>query len=191
MPTGVYARTVEGRLRKVKRPCFEENGVLCVPLTRGMMALASVEDKPWIEKYNWSAQRCDKAFYAVRRSVDHPSGKSGLVLMHREVLRMGGDKLVDHQDGNTLNNRRDNLREASTAQNAYNKTRTTKSRRFQSSSMGVVWHPEANQSRPWRAYITKNRKIIHLGYFETELEAKQARDEAARKLHGVFAATTT
>lgn len=49
---------------------------------------------------------------------------------------------------------------------------------------GVSW---ASSNKKWRAAIGKNRVQILIGYFEDELSAALAYDNAARGLHGEFA----
>ena len=94
--------------------------------------------------------------------------------LHRLLLGLErGDKsLVDHADGNTLNNRRYNLREATPQLNAFNKH---KKRPGASSQYRGVTYDRRNRLRPWCAQFG-GRPI---GYFATELEAARAYDETA------------
>lgn len=46
---------------------------------------------------------------------------------------------------------------------------------------GVSWHKEKEK---WRATITKNKKVIHLGYYDDIAEASKARQEAELKYYG-------
>ena len=88
---------------------------------------------------------------------------------------------IDHADRNKINNRIANLREASTAQNAWNasvpKTNT-------SGFKGVSWHKHQNK---WIASIRLFGKLKYLGYFKTAEEAHEAYKKAAMELHGEFA----
>jgi hypothetical protein len=77
--------------------------------------------------------------------------------------------IIDHIDGNPLNNRVNNLRLGTQAQNCQNKI-----------AKGYNFDKRRNK---WRSYINLNRKQIWLGYFDTEEEAKQARAEAVKKYH--------
>lgn len=103
--------------------------------------------------------------------------------MHREVAeQMGIMGLVDHRDRNSLNNQRENLRSCTVAQN--NQNRGKKRAKARSRYKGVAWTPHMQQ---WRARITLNKKLIHLGYFFDEADAARAYDEAARTCFGAFA----
>ena len=90
---------------------------------------------------------------------------------------------VDHIDGNRLNNRIENLREATSKQNNQNRKPTGSS-----GVKGVVWH---KQSKKWVASICVNRKSVHLGSFENIEDAALAATEAREKLHGDFAWSNT
>ena len=68
---------------------------------------------------------------------------------------------IDHIDGNRLNNNVLNLRIVSQQQNNWNQT----------NAKGYCWHKRRQQ---YQAYINLNNKPIHLGYFITEEEARQA-----------------
>lgn len=74
-----------------------------------------------------------------------------------------------------------NLREATIAQNHHN-SRGRKADKLK----GAFWH---KRDQRWRAQIYLNAKPIHLGYFDSELEAHNAYCEAAKKYHGEFART--
>lgn len=93
------------------------------------------------------------------------------------------NKQIDHIDGNKLNDRQDNLREATRAQNARNVGRT---RANKSGYKGVDWF--APQQK-WRARIKADTMSKFLGYFDSPEEAHEAYKKAAAVLHGEFANT--
>ena len=120
-------------------------------------------------------------WYAIRGRLPEEqdrSGKVAPVLMHRYLLQANPGERVDHQDGNGLNNRRENIRKATSSQNGMN----ARAQVGGSSKFKGVWRPTR-----WRAEIRVNYKTIHLGSFATEEEAAHAYDEAARRLFGEFA----
>ena len=93
-----------------------------------------------------------------------------------------GRPMIDHCDGNSMNNCWSNLRLATASQNNANRRRSPENT---AGYKGVSLVP--NSRRRWRAVIHKNRKRIHLGTFATSEEAHAAYVAAARKLFGEFA----
>ena len=91
------------------------------------------------------------------------------------------DKVVDHIDGNTLNNQRSNLRTCTQGENMRNQKISS---RNTSGIKGVSW--SKNRER-WLACIKGNGKQIYLGHFICPLMAKLAYNKAAVKYHGEFA----
>lgn len=92
-----------------------------------------------------------------------------------------GDMLIDHIDGDTTNNRFNNLRLASKAEN----TRNAKKYKHNTSGFkGVCWH---NETKKWRAQIRCDYRLVHLGLFDTPELAHMAYCKAAAELHGEFA----
>jgi hypothetical protein len=71
------------------------------------------------------------------------------------------DNSIDHINGNTTDNRIQNLRNVTNQQNCFNRTK----------SKGYHWHKKDNK---WHAQIKVNGKNIHLGRFVLEEDARQA-----------------
>lgn len=90
---------------------------------------------------------------------------------------------IDHIDGDFRNNRIENLRECTAAQNQYNSPRKTNNK---SGFKGVVYVPKCKH-RPWHAKIATAGKVIGLGYYETPELAAEAYARGAAKLAGEFA----
>lgn len=93
------------------------------------------------------------------------------------------EDLIDHKDLDKANDRWDNLRPATKAQNEYN---TPVRRNNTAGFKNVCWAP---REQKYRAYITAARKQFHLGYFDTPEEANNAVKHATPKYHGVFGRT--
>lgn len=139
-------------------------------LTQNKIALIDREDWPKLRSYTWCANNTGKGWYAVTSL----NGK--LVYMTSFILEISAGILIDHIDGNGLNNCKSNLRLATPSQNAAN--REKKYAKASSQYKGVYWHKNGY----WVAEIKVNYKKIYLGYFKIEGEAAQAYDRAA-KLH--------
>ncbi len=148
-----------------------------VPLSKGTFALVDDTDGDLVASRSWKAKlhgRYPGIWYAVatvaRRSTT----------MHSVLT---GWPLTDHVNGNGLDNRRCNLREATRATNNYNsrKRSTPSTSRFK----GVHWDRRVGR---WRALIRLDRHNHSLGYHTDEVAAALAYDAAARHHFGEFAA---
>jgi hypothetical protein len=89
--------------------------------------------------------------------------------------------MIDHRDGDPLNNRWRNLREATRGQNAQN----AKRRRDNTSGFKGVSFSE--RYGKWRATISRDRQRINLGWFDSPEDAHAAYCDAAREHYGEFA----
>lgn len=103
--------------------------------------------------------------------------------LHRAVMLSAGHVLtalddVDHRDCDPLNNRRSNLRVATSSGNGANRKRAWAASGYK----GVYSHGDR-----WRAQITKDQRRHHLGLFVTPEEAARAYNEAAVRLFGEYA----
>ncbi|WP_412102526.1 HNH endonuclease [Paenibacillus alvei] len=94
-----------------------------------------------------------------------------------------GDYVVDHINGDPLDNRRENLRVATRNENCRNRRRR---KRYKYRFKGVTYDKDKVVNK-WRARISYEGKRHCLGYFYTETEAAKAYNEAAIRLHGEFA----
>ena len=91
------------------------------------------------------------------------------------------EKEIDHINGMKTDNSIENLREASRSENNMNKPKQINNT---SGYKGVCWHKAAQK---WQAHIKINKKLKHLGLFDSPEEAYAAYCEAAKRLHGEFA----
>lgn len=133
----------------------------------------------WLRQWSWYCVEDRPGHYAIRRVSDS-------IYLARFLLGVTDPAIeVDHKNGNTLDNRRTNLRLATRSQNACN---AAPYKGGKSKFKGVSWH---KSNKGWQACITKNSKRYYLGCYPTEIEAAQAYDSAAIELHGEFARLNT
>lgn len=142
-----------------------------IPLTQGKYAVINIEDLPEIGKYRWNA----KSAGAYARLPQTEGG--GLAAMHRKIMNPPEGMCVDHKDRNTLNNKRENLRVCSHAENM----RNVKPIKSASGLKGVQ-----RQNTKWVANIVINGKKLFLGTFQEKEDAFNAYKEASAKYHGEF-----
>lgn len=137
-----------------------------------------------IAHQGWRLMRGGRGlWYACRGSKTVPK----TVSMHRIILeRILGRSLntgeyCDHINGNGLDNRRANLRLATSSQNGANRRRASNN---SSGYKGVSWNRVTGK---WQAMIRVNKRQINLGSYATPEAAHQAYCEAAQKHFGEFA----
>jgi hypothetical protein len=164
------------------RPIRIEGNIAYVPLTKGYEAVIDAADVALVEAHNWCASVDANTVYAQRKDCSGP--KKRTVWLHRAIMGEPSGLKVDHKDGNGLNNRRYNLREATHAENMRNR-RTNENNT--SGFKGVYLN---KQSEKWCAQIKLNGKNRQLGRFDTPEEAHAAYATASAKLHGEFAKLT-
>jgi hypothetical protein len=162
----------------MKRKAYQHTptGTWRLPLTKGYEALIDAQDVAFVEQWCWYAAESDGCVYAAR--TYHVDGKRVREYLHKAVT--GSDTLLDHVDGNGLNNMRTNLRPVTSSQNAMNR------KLFRTNThgvKGVSWHAA---KRRWTARITVDGKTKTIGYFRDILEAGEAYERAAEELHGQF-----
>lgn len=93
------------------------------------------------------------------------------VLMHKLIFNEYPDGLhIDHINGNKLDNRNENIRFCTKAQNAMNSISKWKHTKYK--TKGVSFDKRKNR---YRAYIKINQKQVFGGYFKTEEDAVNAR----------------
>jgi hypothetical protein len=148
-----------------------------ITLSQGKVALVDDEDAALVLERPWFAARGrsgrDDLWYAATKILGET------VFMHQ--LLMPGLK-IDHRNGDGLDNRRSNLREATRKQNQGNlgKIRRPTTSRYK----GVSWH---RRGKKWAAQIHANGETRYLGLFTAEEDAAEAYNRAAFAEWGEFA----
>jgi hypothetical protein len=146
-----------------------------IQLSKGLTATIDSCDWPRISIFPWHALKARRdRFYAAGRSLDGDP-----LLMHRIIMRAREDEVVDHENGNGLDNRRLNLRRCTNSQNLANMP-GRKVGRYK----GVH-----KRDGSFRAQIMVMYRTIRIGRFATEEDAAKAYDAAAIKYFGEFAHT--
>lgn len=155
-----------------------------IPLTKGQVALVDPCDSDLIN-LRWWACKGRATFYA-QHSVRH-GRKTGAISLHRLILarKLGRElqpyELVDHADGDGLNNRRSNLRLATNSQNMGNRRKPSNNT---SGYKGVYFN--RNRQR-WYTQIEINGKYIFIGSFTDKETAHEAYCKVAIEYLGEFA----
>lgn len=154
-----------------------------IQLPGGKVAIVDADDFAWLSKWKWRYHvgNSRSKGYVVRYGTQ--DGKQVRIAMHRLIIGALADQKVDHINGNTLDNRRSNLRLATPQQNARNSRKRT--RQSSSQYRGVTWHKHIGK---WQVMIKSHAyHNKYIGLYVDEREAAKAYDAAARELHGEFA----
>ncbi len=145
-----------------------------IPLTQGKVALVSPED--------YERVMADGTWFLGHKYAKRGTGESGKFL-HQFITSAPEGVEVDHIDGNTLNNQRENLRFATRSQNAANAPGWSKK---ESSDFKGVF---PNGKTGWMAKAKFNHQNHYLGTFKSEEDAAKAYDSKAIEFWGEFAWT--
>jgi hypothetical protein len=158
----------EGRLCECGAHAF-------APLTRGYVTLVSPQDIGVFER-KWTVKLHRR--HAVATRIVLPQRRAQY--LHRLIAQASRGEVVDHANGDPLDNRRENLRIADLSQNSWNRV-------AQHSKRSGLPKGVFRQGERYRAHITARGIGYSLGVFDTALAAAEAYSEAAKVLHGEFA----
>jgi len=152
-----------------------------IPLTQGKFAIVDPQDYERLSKHKWQASRFPRSYYATR-CVSIGNGRQKNIPMHRDIIKIEDGFCCDHINHNGLDNRKVNLRQASRAQNSWNKRKQRG--KHSSKHKGVSWFKRENK---WQARIQANGRKIFLGSYKNQIDAAKAYDEAAKLYYKDFA----
>ena len=150
-----------------------------IQLTQGKYALVDDEDFEWLNQWKWYYGQSGYACRQVHQGYIDGKQKQRKIYMHKEILQVKGF-FTDHKNGNTLDNRRTNLRAATNQQNQLNRGKPSNNR---TGYKGVypTWGGR------WRARLFIHRKGINGGTYDTKEEAATAYNLIAKEHFGEFA----
>lgn len=154
-----------------------------IELTRGQVAIVDDDDFDRVAQYKWQYIKSVKSDngYATRMAYMGYREKRKVILMHRFIINASSNMEVDHKNNNGLDNRKENLRLATTSQNRFNRKTLSNNT---SGVKGVIVDPE--YPNKFVARISSNGKNKYLGRFTDIEKAREAYNNAALQLHGEF-----
>lgn len=153
-------------------------------LTKGKVALVDDEDFESLSRHKWYADKSkssNETYYAARAAIIDGSRK--ILPMHRQILGLKPSHIfVDHIDGDGLNNQKTNLRTCTHLENLRNsrKTKLPTSSRYK----GVYWDKQMSK---WRTRLSLDKKMHHIGLYDSEKEAALAYNCSVSFAHREFA----
>lgn len=162
-----------------------------IPLGADLFSVVDDQDFELLAAHRWHVKRTHSGhMYAVR---NNPRGVSPRVIkMHRTILEAPADILVDHWNGDGLDNRRENLRFATVSQNGANRRVVLNQHGYKgvfrvpySQNKGRRWQ----RRKQWKATLVVDKRAVSLGYYLSPEEAADAYDCGAVRYFGEFAAT--
>lgn len=146
-----------------------------IPLSQGEVAIVDDENFEHLNQFKWffSSYGYAVAFLPMVAGKRPPQ-----IYMHRSILP--GHAEIDHINGDRIDNRKSNLRPATHAENAMNSQKRLGSSRYK----GVSW---CESRGLWEVQLMHNKRKIHAGRYESEVDAAHVYDYAAKVLFGEFA----
>jgi len=141
-------------------------------------ATINLDDVAMVERHRWVLTQVARANYIK----GYPAGRreAGLVYLHRHLVRPKSNEVVDHWDGDGLNNRRENMRAVSRRLNHQNQVLQPRNK---SGHRGVSWSKSKKQ---WSAQVGHMGRMIPLGHFDDLEEAARVAREARERLFENF-----
>jgi predicted metallo-beta-lactamase superfamily hydrolase len=149
-----------------------------IHLTRGYATVVDDADYEWLTQWKWCVCINNRGKPYAQRII-HRKSEHGVKRMSRVILDAPADLQVDHINGDSLDNRRANLRLCTLQENCQNRGAN---RKGTSRFVGVSREPYG-----YRSVLGHNKVRYYLGIFSSEEEAARAHDTAALRLCGQFA----
>jgi hypothetical protein len=142
--------------------------------------LIDIRDKNKIEKYKWHIHKYFNYLY-IQGNTSQGKYNQKMQQLHRFLLDVEDiNILVDHRNGDTFDNRRDNLRQVNKSQNAINSKLRSDNK---SGYKGISWDNTRNK---WVVRLRLKDKYLFLGQFDCIEDAFRVRQEAENKYYGEY-----
>jgi hypothetical protein len=160
-----------------------------IPLTRGLTAMVDDEDYESLRRHSWSASARANKIYAKRMVYVRTERGRAIqrgITMHRQILQALSGSEVDHKNGDTLDNRKENLRLCNRTMNNGNRIKqsTKNGAALSSRYKGVT-----RRGNRWIAQLQFESRHYYLGIHNTEELAADAYNRKAKQLFGEYAKT--
>jgi len=141
-----------------------------IALTKSKVTKVDDEDFEMLSRVKWHVN-------------DGYAANARLGRMHRLILSAPEGIMVDHLNGDKLDNRRKNLRLCTNSQNQANRRVSRGVSKFK----GVTWQSRPNGRGMWKAQLVYEGAVVYLGTFKTDLDAATAYNAAATTHFGEYA----
>lgn len=148
-----------------------------IPLTKGYFTKVDDDDFKKLAILRWYAN-VNSRKDCVRAARFH---NRKTIYLARVVMNAPDGKNVDHINGDTLDNRKSNLRLCSRHENSFNRKMNKNNK---AGYKGAYWDKRKNK---WKCCVRFEGKAINVGYFDNKKDAAIAYDKKAKELFGEFA----
>ena len=155
-----------------------------IKLTKNKFAIVDEKDFKYLSRFQWCYSTSKTRRATKRQEAAHTTINGKTVKMHQLLMYVPSNKIVDHINGDQLDNRRSNLRLATRSQNLQNSAKYQRRKTCSSKYKGVSWNKKAQK---WEAGLHYKGKRVFLGLFDNEFKAAQAYDLKASELFKAFA----
>lgn len=150
---------------------------------KNLNVLVDDEDYQLFSKFKWTIIYKREIPYVIRGQWISETKSTKIIYLHRLLVNAKNNDIVDHINGNTLDNTRANLRICSSVDNSRNQKLNKKNK----TGYKGVFYNKRLKSKPYSVHIGFNNKTIFCGYYSTKEEAASAYNDVAIKFFGEFA----
>lgn len=146
-------------------------------MANGGAFLIDTKDYARVSKYGWTLHNG----YVARKVGAR--GRRKRIVLHRMLVKVPTGMQRDHRNRDRLDNRQNNIRPCTRAQNCMNAPKRPGQQRYK----GVLQARRKSGPDKWAAVMNLGGKTIYLGTYGTEVEAALAYNDAVLKHYGEFA----